>query len=337
MTDRSEDTRILASAPGKLVLSGEYAVLDGAPAICMAVDRRACVTISVTGQDHHTVAAPGFSRELGRFRDSDGELEWLAAGEDYALVDDVWRTAKARPSTGLAFTLDTSEFRDATSGIKLGIGSSASLTAALTAALCELIETDVDVSSVAIAAHRQFQGGYGSGMDVACSCAGGVIEYSMVDATCLQLTWPDGLVYALLWSGVAADTGSRLERLDKHVARPSRATLARSAQRVAESWRQGSAEDILGELRDYTKVLREFSQDHELGVFDAGHAELADAAEAAGLVYKPCGAGGGDVGIVFADNPQAVAAFADNAVTSNFRALKMNIDPRGVQVVREKR
>jgi phosphomevalonate kinase len=31
--------RITASAPGKLVLSGEYAVLDGAPAICVAVDR----------------------------------------------------------------------------------------------------------------------------------------------------------------------------------------------------------------------------------------------------------------------------------------------------------
>ena len=39
--------RIRASAPGKIVLSGEYAVLDGAPAICAAVDRRAAVTIEL--------------------------------------------------------------------------------------------------------------------------------------------------------------------------------------------------------------------------------------------------------------------------------------------------
>jgi phosphomevalonate kinase len=38
-------TRIVASAPGKLVLLGEYAVLEGAPALVLAVDRRASATI----------------------------------------------------------------------------------------------------------------------------------------------------------------------------------------------------------------------------------------------------------------------------------------------------
>ena len=38
-------TRIVASAPGKLVLLGEYAVLEGAPALVLAVDRHASATI----------------------------------------------------------------------------------------------------------------------------------------------------------------------------------------------------------------------------------------------------------------------------------------------------
>ena len=32
---------MIATAPGKLILTGEYAVLDGAPALVVAMDRRA--------------------------------------------------------------------------------------------------------------------------------------------------------------------------------------------------------------------------------------------------------------------------------------------------------
>ena len=59
--------RITASAPGKFVLSGEYAVLDGAPAVCVAVDRRARVSIEPYDSDHCIVQAPGFSTETGQF------------------------------------------------------------------------------------------------------------------------------------------------------------------------------------------------------------------------------------------------------------------------------
>ena len=34
-------TEVTASAPGKIMLGGEYAVIDGAEAVLMAVDRRA--------------------------------------------------------------------------------------------------------------------------------------------------------------------------------------------------------------------------------------------------------------------------------------------------------
>jgi phosphomevalonate kinase len=55
----------------------------------------------------------------------------------------------------------------------------------------------------------------------------------------------------------------------------------------------------MSEYGHYIEQLREFSIDHDLGIFDAGHDEIHGAASAANLVYKPCGAGGGDVGIVF--------------------------------------
>ena len=43
--------KISATAPGKLVLLGEYAVLENSPAIVTAVNRRATITIEQTGQD----------------------------------------------------------------------------------------------------------------------------------------------------------------------------------------------------------------------------------------------------------------------------------------------
>ena len=336
MTDQAPDTELTASAPGKIVLSGEYAVLDGAPAVCMAVDRRARVTISRAVEDHHTVTAPGFTSECGRFRDAGGKLEWLAGGADFALVDDVWCTAAGTISTNLSLVLDTNEFQDRKSGLKFGIGSSAALTVALTAALCELAGIDADIRSLSLDAHRKFQRGLGSGIDVACSYAGGLVEFSAGTDRVQQIAWPDGLVYALIWSGASASTSKRLETLGKQDAQPSRAALVNSARMIAQAWRDGSAHAILDEYRDYINVLREFSGDHKLGIFDAGHAELSDAADAAGVVYKPCGAGGGDVGIVFADNDAVVTAFVGNALPDNFRVLNMIIDSSGVQTVREK-
>ena len=335
MSERSPLPPVSASAPGKLVLTGEYAVLDGAPAICMAVSRRASVSIAASVGEDHTVTAPGFSEVIGRFRVRDGVREWLAGEQEFRLVDAVWRTAELTEVAPLSLVLDSSAFIDPASGAKLGIGSSAAMTVALAAAICELFETSVDAARIASAAHRQLQGGLGSGADVACCAAGGVIEYRMGDGPAAARVWPDGLHYALLWSGVTASTGTKLRHLHGLDSRPTRTALGEAAERVAASWRVGNAEEILTDLQDYTAALREFGVDHQLGIFDAGHAELAAVATAAGLVYKPCGAGGGDMGIVVAADAAAINDFVGTELPDSFRAIDMSIDPCGVRVVRE--
>jgi len=325
---------VSTSAPGKVVLSGEYAVLDGAPAICAALDRRARVNIAQSEEDHHVVIAPEFSDVRGEFLAVNGDLQWLAGGDEFRLVGDVWRTANVNSSTSLSLRLDTGEFVDAGQGLKIGVGSSAALTTALAAALCEVTEADADATRIAFAAHRRFQGGLGSGVDIACSSIGGLIEYRMGEAASVELNWPDGLSYALFWSGVAVGTGAKIERLASQMPKPSRAALVYAARRVASAWRRGSAAKIMDEYRDYTEVLREFSIDHDLGIFDSGHAEMAELAVAAGLVYKPCGAGGGDVGIIFAGSEESIASFIDQPLPQQFQIINARLDPLGVQVDR---
>jgi phosphomevalonate kinase len=193
--------RIAASAPGKFVLSGEYAVLDGAPAICVAVDRRAVVSIEGHDGDHHVVTAPGFSGVTARFTADSRGLTWLAGSQDFKLFETVWNASRPSSTGGsLAISLDTGEFRDSGSGNKIGLGSSAALTVAIATALSSM--DGGAAASVAHSAHRQFQGGSGSGVDIACSIAGGIIEYRMEHRHSAPLEWPEGLYCSVLWSGV---------------------------------------------------------------------------------------------------------------------------------------
>jgi phosphomevalonate kinase len=298
----------------------------------MAVDRRARVTVEHNNEDHHVVAAPGYSECRARFRIADGVVQWLADGEDFKLVEDLWRTAHIETSRHLSIRLDTSDFVDAESGAKIGIGSSAALMTAFAAALCRACDVEEDASSIAFAAHRAFQKGLGSGVDIACCRRGGLIEYTMGKGTGNAVGWPDGLAFGLFWSGVSASTSAKLEHLMKTDRQPSREALTCASRRVASAWGSGSAQKVLLEYRDYIRVLREFSDDHGLGIFDAGHAEMTAAAEAAGLVYKPCGAGGGDVGIVLSSCVESIAEFVDRAKEQSFRHLAISADPLGVQV-----
>jgi len=319
---------ITASAPGKFVLSGEYAVLDGAPAICVAVGRRAVVTIDTHDGDCHVVRAPGFTAATGRFRVQSDALSWLDGGRDFGLFEAVWNASRpAIASRCLAISLDTAGFRDPGSGRKIGLGSSAALTAALATALHALGGDKAD--TVAHSAHRLFQGGAGSGVDVACSIAGGTIEYRMAGRQATPVAWPAGLYFSILWSGISADTGSRLARFADQPGSPSRSELSEASVAVAAAFERGRAAEVVAGLGAYTETLMGFDAAHRLGIFDAGHETLAERAAEAGMVYKPCGAGGGDIGVALATSRASLASFEKTAARSGFTRLALSIDPRG--------
>jgi phosphomevalonate kinase len=303
-------TRVVASAPGKVVLCGEYAVLEEAPAICMAVDRRARVDINTFDGEWHCVRAPGYSDVEGRFRIRSGGVEWLQGGDEFDLVTAVVEVTEPAPSTSLCIDLDTREFQDSASGDKLGLGSSAALTVALSAAL----KRTPKVLDDSMAAHRRLQQGTGSGVDIAAAVQGGLIEYRRRNCVITPLSWPAGLHYRLLWSGKSSSTREKLSRYADAENRQSRVLLGRAAENMARAWRSGA--DVLAEFPAYIDTLRQFSVDHDLGIFDAGHDQLVADAEAAGLVYKPCGAGGGDIGILLGISDVELDEFIANGRTS---------------------
>ena len=296
---------IIATAPGKVVLSGEYVVLDGAPAICMALNRRAIAKVNESPDGQCHVATPGF------------------AGDDpFRIVDAV--CGGVRPARSIE--LDTQAFSE--KGSKTGIGSSAALTVALVAALGR----SEDVFVKALLAHSELQGGAGSGVDVAAAVHGGLIEYEMKTRSVSRIDWPEGLAWRLIWTGVAASTEAKLAKLAQQAGGPSRSALGLASHKMAEAWRSGNADKILSEYVAYIGVLRQFSVDHGLGIFDAGHEQLTDAATLDGLVYKPAGAGGGDIGVLFGRNEPELERFVAKHSELVHAVLPCDLDLDGVRL-----
>lgn len=316
---------VKASAPGKVIIAGEYTVLDGAPAVCMAVDRRAHVLVLQQSSGGFVISAPGLSEEARRY----SSMAECAA--DLPLLAAVWQQLALDSVEHVSIELDSSEFVSA-AGSKIGVGSSAAVAVALTAALQRTIGGSGNVGELAAAAHQQFQDGSGSGVDIACSFAGGVIEFRMGEAASEKLVWPAGLHYELLWSGQSSNTGAQLKKFASSKPHPSRAALFIAASEFAKVWRTGQADTIVTALGEYTTALQKFDVGHRLGIFDAGHAALTAKSKASDVVYKPCGAGGGDLGIAIAADESALAAFVGMAASHGFERIDLAIDPLGVAV-----
>lgn len=326
------------SAPGKIVLCGEYAVLEGAPAIAMAVDRRARVCLSPVDGDWHRISTQGPEEcqvdfSIGKA----GEMVRRNAGAtpdsvDLSLVGRVLTSVGSPPPDPLHFELDTRAFFHEAGNLKLGLGSSAALAVALAAALMLDGAPSREVARTALAAHRAWQGGRGSGVDIAAAVHGGLLAYRATpDPVVEPLSWPQGLRYAVLWSGRPAGTGHRIEAFRKSARRHGAATaLSQAAEEILATWRRGETRAIMDGLSRYVRVLDAFDRDRDLGIFDAGHRELAGMGEGR-VVYKPCGAGGGDIGIAFAPEEDDLDEFVEKARAHGFERLNVVPDSRGVE------
>ncbi len=321
------------------MLSGEYAVLQDAPAICAAVDRRAYVSISEASGEFHCLSTTGYRDGQWLFRyHEDAGFEWqepVPGRSTFSLIEEVCKSFDPSQWPALEFVVDSREFTDTPTGLKLGLGSSAAVAVALTAALQRFASQDGDDVKSAIAAHNRFLNGRGSGVDVATSFAGGLILYRRAGADARHIKWPAGLHYRYLWSGRAAATADKLAMLgdvrDANDTADVIRRLCELAEAMAGAWSSGDAARILRSYPDYLEGLGSFSAAYDLGVFEAGHEDLVRLARQSGIVYKPCGAGGGDIGIVLAACEHDIEMFCDRALDFDFRVLDLGLEDAGLE------
>lgn len=198
-------TQVQASAPGKLYIAGEYAVVDGSAAIVAAVNRY--VTVKVDDENLPALAPESrkyygvIASEKENYkpifwtRASDGSIE-IPDDEKYAYVFaamrviDSYASECSAPNMGRkSYNLHiSSELDDAKSGRKYGLGSSAAITVATVRALCKWYGLKSDVPTICklslIASSMVKKSG--SGGDVAASSCGGWILYRAYDRDWLE-------------------------------------------------------------------------------------------------------------------------------------------------------
>ncbi len=335
---------IRAQAPGKLVVCGDFAVLHGAPAVVIALDCMAQADIENTTDNRFHLSAPNLQLDdvVGELRQS--KMHWPGQQDAdklklvTALLEQLTQAGKTPGACRL--TLDTTRFFDAASGTKLGLGSSTALIVALTAALAKANQWSEVTLSEQLAIHRAMQGGRGSGLDIASALLGGSLVYrlhnDMPDAT--PLTWPYDLHWRVIWSGKAASTGHFLKRLSAWQAAQAAAhaqhfgQLCTTAEAITQALQQQASADALHGIAEYAHQLDALGQAAHIDIVTAEHRKLADLATQSGVVYKTSGAGGGDIGVAFSQDQDALADFVDNSRNAGFRPLDLRQQPQGVRL-----
>jgi len=353
--------RLRSSAPGKLVVIGEYAVLFGHPAVVAAVNRRAEVGLEATGGEAWSMSAPGIDDGPARFiLDPDVGFHWRATSSETAerlrLVEGLFQsllrsgelTREAlRPAH---LTLDTrSFFHPAASGpVKLGLGSSAALTVAAAEALRIWDRGAENPEPMGLhrllGLHRDFQGGRGSGIDLAASALGGVLEHRLAGdggaPEAVPTKLPAAIRPVVVWTGRAASTSSFLARLEtalkgrRGAVHDALDELGRESGRAVACLRSGDAPGFVAVAGGYGDALERLGDAAGIPILSPEHRRLRTLARRAGVAYKPSGAGGGDVGIGFTTDDGAAESFAGSAAAEGFTRLALEIDPRGVRVRR---
>ncbi|MCK6531050.1 hypothetical protein L6R50_26975 [Myxococcota bacterium] len=318
-----------ASAPGKLLLFGEYAVLRGADAVCCAFDARIAATATALDAPVVEVDSPRVLREPLR-----APVEALG-GDAPPGLSFVWACLRSRfpfPwGSGVSLRVDAAFPRD------WGLGSSSAVTVATLGALDALAGAPRDARAVAreaVARVRAVQGGVGSGADAATQAVGGLIRYRMAeeDGGAPEIealpfpTAPGAPVLRAAYTGRKASTTAMVADLGRRRAPgdPLYDELGALAAAAADLLRAGRVAD-LGPLLDEGTRLHE-----RLGTWPGDLSPaLAAARRSPGVLgAKPTGAGGGDSVLLLAED-DATAARA--CAAAGLELLLARPDPEGLR------
>ncbi len=320
--------KVFARAPGKLIVLGEYAVLAGGPALVMAVDRHCSAVIQ---------ASTDSACHLRTRIDTDTQTSFVAGQPSgVGLVDLVTGRSRSPLPEPWTATLDSRALFGRNG--KLGLGSSAAALTAWAGAWAAYMGAHKPDVTELIAVHREWQGGAGSGLDVAASRLGGVLCYRLGEdgsPDIISVRLPDSVGFVGVCTGQAASTGGLVRRFqawreNNPIAAHAQVDRMRQiAESGVDAARMNAATDFISAVASYSAALDALGRAVGADIVTTEHRSIAAVAERFGVTYKVSGAGGGDVGVALAADTEALDAFAA-AVPTEHEVLRLGIDGAGM-------
>lgn len=311
----------VVSAPGKVFLMGEYAVLEGADAVVMAVSRR------VRARRGH-----------GRMRPLVARARRLAA----------W--SLGQPHLGaIPWEADSSPLYHGRT--KMGLGSSAAISAASVASV--FVESGEDITAaevrhqiwdIAHRAHVEWSRSRGSGADVAASVFGGFVRFRQDGPNAARIeSWapPPGIRFVFVWSKQDARTQTMIRRV-RRVQRVFPGTYRRFVDEMGEVSRrfvEGGTRDakvLIESVDRYQHLLTWLGRLAGVPIVTPLASAIHAVAREFGGAAKPSGAGGGDLVVAFLSEDVDIAAFGARFGPVSPEFVDLDMDPDGVRVEEER-
>src|SRR3989344_1707667 len=294
---------ITVSAPGKLLLMGEHAVVYGYPCIGTAIDERIRVAVSRRDDSNFVLDAS----DVG-LRDYRRKMQDIGKGDipkEALFIEMAVRNVLLRCPQQAGIRVETK----AGFSSQLGFGSSSAVTVASVFAVSQLFALPWDKKELFDVAYQTILDVQqkGSGFDAAAAIYGGTIFFAGGDKTTVPLAI-SAIPLVVGYTGAKADTATVVRSVaEKREKYPEK--VDRIFHGIGKLVDEGKARMLDGDWERVGKLM-DFNQEYlrDLGVSSEKLEALISAAKRAGAWgAKLSGAGGGDCMIALASEAKRAA------------------------------
>jgi len=362
---------ITVKVPGKLMIAGEFAVLEPNHQLgVMAVDRFVYAKIAPSSENRLTLEDFDLY-DIGFDVDSNN-VYVHTEDTNVRFVHNAIRVAiQYLQEMGIAistFALSVRSELDDESGAKYGLGSSAAVVTATVTAVLEVHLSNRPsrelIFKLAAIAHVETQGN-GSGADIAASTFGGLLNYTSFQAEwllrkykhadtiteLLHMDWVyfsvrpatmvQNLYFCVGWTGEPASTSKLVDQIlllkQKNPAQFEE--FLKQSDEAVHTFFNGMDTSNEGLIIDGVKrnrrALASVGHQANTSIETPMLTKLCDLAESHGGAGKPSGAGGGDCGIAFIPSKEQAKMLMDSWKEAGIKPLALHPMTSGATIINE--